>query len=338
MVFKIYREIAYLYTIDDVGRWRLIMRPNKYAIVIVTYNRRQLLEECVEKAYRQTTPAQSIIIINNASTDGTRAYLKELAAESTIYDIINLSQNIGGAGGFSKGIERAVQKDVESVLLIDDDAMLEEDYMEKLLKARETHSDYKAFAGTVRANDTIDTFHRRNVSRQGLFFRNCEKEKYNQPYFACEIASFCGMLVDTALIKQIGLPHAEYFIWHDDAEYSLRIRKYSKFMVVTDAILNHKTKPVSQTGKRRYDWREYYAVRNRILMVREHGNLCDRIVNDIDLFINVIFRNWLFSMLRKDGYDWNYERCMVREAVRNANSDQLENVIIKKNLASGIKL
>ena len=101
MVFKIYREIAYLYTIDDVGRWRLIMRPNKYAIVIVTYNRRQLLEECVEKAYRQTTPAQSIIIINNASTDGTRAYLKELAAESTIYDIINLSQNIGGAGGFS---------------------------------------------------------------------------------------------------------------------------------------------------------------------------------------------------------------------------------------------
>ena len=110
------------------------MTSNKYAIVIVTYNRIQILQECVEKAYRQTTPAQSIIIINNASTDGTQTYLKELAAESPIYDIINLSQNIGGAGGFSKGIERAVQKDVESVLLIDDDAMLEEDYMEKLLK------------------------------------------------------------------------------------------------------------------------------------------------------------------------------------------------------------
>ncbi|MCI8267448.1 MAG: glycosyltransferase [Lachnospiraceae bacterium] len=305
------------------------MTSNKYAIVIVTYNRIQILQECVEKAYRQTTPAQSIIIINNASTDGTQTYPKELAAESPIYDIINLSQNIGGAGGFSKGIERAVQKDVESVLLIDDDAMLEEDYMEKLLKVWETHSDYKAFAGTVKVNGTIDTFHRRNVSRQGFFFRNCEKEKYNQPYFECEIASFCGMLVNIALIKQIGLPHAEYFIWHDDAEYSMRIRKYSKFLVVTDAILNHKTKPVSKTGKRRYDWREYYAVRNRILMVREHGNFCDRIVNDIDLFINVIFRNWLFSMIRKDGYDWNYERRLVREAIRNANSDRLENVIIK---------
>ncbi len=70
----------------------------------------------------QTASPDSIIIVNNASTDGTQTCLEELSAESTVYDIINLSQNIGGAGGFSKGIERAVQKDIESVLLIDDDA------------------------------------------------------------------------------------------------------------------------------------------------------------------------------------------------------------------------
>lgn len=306
------------------------MTPNKYAIVIVTYNRKQLLQECVENAYRQTIPAQSIIIINNASTDGTEKYLRELAAQSTIYDIINLSKNIGGAGGFSKGIERAVQKGVERVLLIDDDAMLERDYMEKLLKAHGIHPNYQAFAGTVKVNDTIDTFHRRDVSRPGLFFRNCEKEKYNQPQFECEIASFCGMLVDIALIKEIGLPHEEYFIWHDDAEYSLRIRKYSKFLVITDAILNHKTKPASITGKRKYDWREYYAVRNRILMVREHGNLTDRVINSIDLFINVIFRNWLFAVLKYDHYDWKYERLLVKKAIKNARSDQLINIILKR--------
>ena len=305
------------------------MSLTNYAIVIVTYNRRQLLEECVDKAYRQTIPAESIIIINNASTDGTQTYLEELTDENAIYDIINLSQNIGGAGGFSKGIERALQKDVESVLLIDDDAMLERDYMEKLLKARETHPNYQAFAGTVKVNDTIDTFHRRDVSRPGLFFKNCEEEKYSQPHFACEIASFCGMLVDIALIRKIGLPHAEYFIWHDDVEYSLRIKEHSKFLVITDAILNHKTKPANITGKRRYDWREYYAVRNRIVMVREHGNLVDRVINNIDLFVNVIFRNWLFSMIKKDGYNWKYERRLVREAIRNANSGQLKNVIIK---------
>lgn len=314
---KVTRRVTFS-TVNDDGRRRLIMTPNKYAIVIVTYNRKQLLQECVEKAYRQTIPAQSIIIIDNASTDGTQTYLEELAAESTIYDIIQLPQNIGGAGGFSKGIERVLQKDVESVLLIDDDAMLEKDYMEKLLKARETHPDYQAFAGTVKVNDTIDTFHRRDVSRPGLFFKNCEEEKYNQPHFACEIASFCGMLVDITLIREIGLPHAEYFIWHDDAEYSLRIKEHSKFLVITDAILNHKTKPASITGKRKYDWREYYAVRNRILMVREHGNLIDQIINHVDLFINVIFRNWLFGVLKIDGYDWKKEKSMGCRAVRDA--------------------
>lgn len=306
------------------------MSLTKYAIVIVTYNRKQLLQECVEKAYGQTIPAQSIIIVDNASTDGTRIYLKELAGESTIYDIISLPQNIGGAGGFSKGIERAVQKDVESVLLIDDDAMLEKDYMERLLKARKEYQNYQAFAGTVKVNDTIDTFHRRDVSRPGLFFRNCEEEKYRQPHFECEIASFCGMLIDIALIRKIGLPHTEYFIWHDDTEYSLRIKEHSKFLVITDAILNHKTKPANKIGKRRYDWREYYAVRNRILMVREHGNLVDRVINNIHLFINVIFRNWLFSVLKYDHYDWKYERLLVKKAIKNARSDQLSNIILKR--------
>lgn len=306
------------------------MTLDKYAIVIVTYNRKQLLQECVGKAYSQTIPAESIIIINNASTDGTQTYLEELSEESTVYDIINLPQNIGGAGGFSKGIERAVQKDIESMLLIDDDAMLEKDYMEKLLKARGIHPDYKAFAGTVKVNDTIDTFHRRNVSKPGLFFRNCEKEKYSQPHFECEIASFCGMMIDISLIRQIGLPHAEYFIWHDDAEYSLRIRKYSKFLVVTDAILNHKAKPVAKTGKRRYDWREYYAVRNRILMVKEHGNIIDQIINYVDLFANVIFRNWLFGIIKKDDYDWKYEQLLVKRAIKNTRSDRLVNIIIKR--------
>lgn len=162
------------------------------------------------------------------------------------------------------------------------------------------------------------------------FFINCEKDKYNQPHFECEIASFCGMMIDISLIRQIGLPHAEYFIWHDDAEYSMRIRKYSKFLVVTDAVLNHKTKPVDKTGKRRYDWREYYAVRNRILMVREHGNIIDQIVNYANLFANVIFRNWLFGIIKKDDYDWKYEQLLVKRAIKNTRSDRLDNIIIKR--------
>lgn len=296
------------------------MAKSEYAIVIVTYNREQLLRECIRQAAGQTVSAASIIIVNNASTDGTQIYLETLERQDRIYDIINLPQNIGGAGGFAKGIERATEKDVELVLIIDDDAMLEPDYMEALLRARQSHPQYMAFAGTVKVNGRIDTFHRRTVSKVGLLFKNCREEAYRAPYFECEIASFCGMLVDTELVRLIGMPHSEYFIWHDDAEYSLRIRKYTKFLVVPEAVLNHKTKPHGIVHPRRYDWKDYYSIRNRILMLKEHGTILDRVINTVDLLIHVRFRNWLFRVIKKDRYDWKYENDITKRAIRDADS------------------
>lgn len=298
------------------------MAVTKYAVVIVTYNREALLRECIENVENQTAAPDSIIIVNNASTDSTAAYLKELKEKDRRFDIIDLSQNIGGAGGFAKGIEHAVEKNVECVLLIDDDAMIADDYMQQILQARRQQPQYKAFAGTVRTEGKIDTFHRRNLRKKGLMSKNCTEQEYEQPCFACDIASFCGMVLDTSLIRQIAMPHAEYFIWYDDTEYSLRIHQYSKFLVVTAAELNHKTKNIARIHPRRYDWKDYYAVRNRLLMVREHGSLVDRAVDFGDLFIHIIFRNWLFGMLRRDGYNWKYERGLVRQAIRDARASK----------------
>lgn len=108
----------------------------KYAVIIVTYNRELLLRECIDNVKNQIIVPNSIIIVNNASTDGTYEYLEELTKKSELFDIIHLSKNTGGAGGFAKGIECALQKDVDSVLIIDDDAMIEKDYMQKILQIR----------------------------------------------------------------------------------------------------------------------------------------------------------------------------------------------------------
>lgn len=306
------------------------MTDTKYAVVIVTYNRQSLLRECVENVERQTATPDSIILVNNASTDNTPNYLEELNQKDGRFDIINLPHNIGGAGGFAKGIERSLEKDVDCVLIIDDDAMIARDYMEQILQVRRQQPQYKAFAGTLTTDGKIDTFHRRNLQKTGLMSKNCTEQQYGQPCFACDIASFCGMVLDLDLIRQVGLPHAEYFIWYDDTEYSLRIHQYSRFLVVTAAELNHKTKRTSVLRPRRYDWKDYYAVRNRILMVNEHGNFIDKSVNYFDLFMHVIFRNWLFGWIKKDGYDWRYEKRLVSAAIRNARSGKLENVITKR--------
>lgn len=307
------------------------MIDTKYAVVIVTYNREQFLRRCIDNVTNQTIAPRSIIVVNNASTDGTKNHLETLDKQNGIFDIINLPQNIGGAGGFSKGIERALKKNVDCILIIDDDAMIAKDYMEHILRVRQDQQQFKAFAGTVKTNGKIDTFHRRNLKKKGLMFKNCKEQEYGQPFFVCDIASFCGLVVDIDLIWQIGLPHPEYFILYDDTEYSLRIHQYSKILVATEAELNHETKRNTEASPRRYDWKDYYSVRNRLLMVKEHGNFADQTVNFIDLLIHVIFRNWLFGIIKRDGYDWKYERRLVREAIANAKSRHLKNVIIERS-------
>lgn len=289
----------------------------RYAIVIVTYNRADLVRECIACAETQTSRPDSIIVVDNASTDDTANCLESLKKENDI-DIIRLPQNIGGAGGFAIGMERALQKNVDCVLMIDDDAMIERDYMEKILSARERYPQYRALAGAVEKDGRIDTFHRRTLLKAGLISKNVDVKDYGQKRFECDIASFCGMVVDTGLIKEIGLPHAEYFICYDDTEYSLRVRRHSKFLVVTDAVLDHRSKAHVQNDPRRYDWKEYYAIRNRLLMVKEHGNVVDVAVNFLDIFIHVIFRNWLFGLVRRDHYDWKYERSLVKAALRDS--------------------
>ena len=130
------------------------MTQEKYAVVIVTYNREKLLRECIRQVEVQTVPANKIVIVNNASTDGTAAYLSRLTAMGK-YHIINCTKNIGGAGGFAMGLSKIVSYDVDCILFIDDDAMLSPDYMKKLLQARSCHPRYHAFAGSVITNGKL---------------------------------------------------------------------------------------------------------------------------------------------------------------------------------------
>ena len=105
----------------------------KINCVIVTYNRLSLLKECISALKNQTYKINKIYIINNNSTDGTSDYLQELIADSQ-FVIINLPQNIGGAGGFSEGIKRVVLDGCDWAWIMDDDTIPMNNALEELVK------------------------------------------------------------------------------------------------------------------------------------------------------------------------------------------------------------
>lgn len=245
---------------------------NKLGVVLVTYNRLHLLKEAIEAINCQTVAFSKIVIVNNCSTDGTKEYLAKFQSDDR-FEILNMDENLGGAGGFAVGIEKMNCFDMDWVLIIDDDAMIAHDYNQQLMKYIEKHEHVNACSGVVTTNNKITTVHRRRLSNKLLFVeKEVNAEEYKKESFHCDLATFCGLMIRGEIMREIGVPNKDYFIWYDDTEYCLRLKKYGGIVNVNAAVLNHKTKETKSEGNyfSRTNWKYYYGQRNRLDTARKH--------------------------------------------------------------------
>lgn len=240
----------------------------KFGVIIVTYNRLSLLQECLLCVFDQTVPFHRILVVDNHSTDGTAQYLDSI--DHPALSVLHLPENIGGAGGFARGLKEMAKSDCDWVLIIDDDAMISPIYMEEISRAI-AGSRYLAYSGTVETEGAIDGSHRRLlVNRCLMTYRPVPESAYQGETFVYDVSTFCGLVLKTSLIRRIGLPKANYFIWFDDTEYCLRFRKYSRILNVCGAKLNHRTVPPSPHPVT--CWKNFYGFRNAIDIGRRYSS------------------------------------------------------------------
>ena len=237
----------------------------KLGVVIVTYNRQHLLKEAINACKNQTYPFEKIVIVNNASTDGTKSIL----AHQKGIETITLDKNIGGAGGFYEGINYLLKRDcVDYILLIDDDAIINKSYNSSIIPYMEKNDEgIMAFSGSVIQFKNVQYDHRRFV-KDGFNQSNSTPDQYTRKFFDYDLGTFCGLYISANAIKQIGLPKKEYFIWFDDTEYSLRLLPFSKIRNVTAAKLKHKVN--SKVRDQGYSWKSYYGIRNQFAIIKEY--------------------------------------------------------------------
>ena len=239
-----------------------------YAVVIVTCNRLELLKECVASVEAQTYPVSKVVIVNNASSDGTAQYLDSLDEK---YIVLHQQTNLGGAGGFQLGIGCAAElPDIDYVLIIDDDAMISPDYIRFCDEYLSAHAGCPAVSGTVMTDGQIQLNHRRVISNALIFSeKNVPLSAYQRDTFVYRLSTFCGLMIRQSEIRKIGLPKAEYFISYDDTEYSMRL---PQIVNINAATLNHKTKLTqdNSTFYGRMNWRTYYIHRNRYDLIKSH--------------------------------------------------------------------
>jgi len=252
----------------------------KIAAVVVTYNRLNLLKECINAIRNQTHRVDDIIVVNNSSTDGTLEWLEEQKDLTVI-----TQENLGGAGGFYTGIKTAYEKGYDWIWCMDDDAEPKKDALEEL-SLHSTGKDVVALGcSVVSPSGNIAINHRAKISLKQCFpsiLVPLDSKEYQKRVVEIDAASFVGLFIKRDAIKNIGFPKIEFFINYDDIEYCIRLRSVGKILLIPSSVIVHKEAAKRWINKNflgrespRVEfhkfWLSYYIVRNFVWLGKRHS-------------------------------------------------------------------
>ncbi|MGL6260699.1 glycosyltransferase [Vibrio sp. WXL210] len=199
--------------------------------VVVTYNRLAKLKVTIERYLAEANLAQ-LIIVNNASSDGTAEYLEQLSASEPRLLVISESHNLGGAGGFHQGLKAAREQAITEWLVVsDDDSFPEQGALASFFglvpklhpKCGWVASQVHYPEGGLCTMNEPMTF----PSLGNAFKRLLKRQKitWDPSQDACELAkidgsSFVGMFINRAILQQTQvLPNRDYFLYWDDIAF-----------------------------------------------------------------------------------------------------------------------
>jgi rhamnopyranosyl-N-acetylglucosaminyl-diphospho-decaprenol beta-1,3/1,4-galactofuranosyltransferase len=246
--------------------------------VVVTWNRRDLLAEALTAIFAQTRPPDRVLVVDNASTDGTPDLLR---AQFPKADVVRTSHNCGGAGGFALGVREALTSEPAALVwLMDDDTVPEPTALEVLLHARAAYAGSAPALVASRVLWTDGRDHPMNSPRQQAWARREARERAAQiSCFPIRSASFVSVLVDGEVVGRRGLPIADYFLWNDDFEFTTRVIRGNVGISCPASVVVHKTRAFASTDSDPGE-RFYYEVRNKVwLFTRSRGlGPCEKIL------------------------------------------------------------
>ena len=235
------------------------------AAIIVTYNRKELLERCLSSILTQSRAVDQIFVIDNASTDGTQEHLqvKGYLQNKTI-KYVKLHHNGGGAGGFHEGMKQGFDAGFDWLWLMDDDGYPAPDCLEKQLTAQNT---LDIIGAKVVQTDNPDalTWSLICYDKQGYFsprkriktLAELIKHSENNIYFGYGLF-FNAIMIHRSVIEQIGLVNEQLVIRGDEFEYFLRSRQAGlKIGTQIQATYYHPFQPFHIN-----DWKFFYTFRN----------------------------------------------------------------------------
>ncbi len=246
--------------------------------IIVTFNRLDKLKLTIDNSLQEGF--ENIIVVNNNSNDGTQEYLDSLNNKLIVK---HLNSNIGGAGGFNIGFEIALKEtSADWIVCFDDDAYPKKGTINKFRQLVIDENVSAVASAVFLPNNSISVMNRvRNnpfkslgtllriaTKKESMYISDeCYLSSYN---IKVDASTFVGFFIKTKLVKKIGLPRKELFIYADDLIYTLNLTSLGhKLLFVPSVQFIHDCDTLVNNQDVYHPlWKVYYTYRNRIEMYK----------------------------------------------------------------------
>lgn len=226
--------------------------------------------QCLTSLFRNDYDNLRVIIADNASTDDS---IESIRRDFPQVQIINLTANLGYAGNNNVGIRAALEQGAEWIFLLNDDTVLDPSCLSTLIEVGESDGKIGIVGPMVYHYDEPQIIQ----SAGGVLGTNWLSIHVGQNELDCgqfksvrdvEWISGCAILIRRAVIDQVGMMDTDYFLYWEETEWCIRIKKAGwRIVHVPHAKLWHKGVQRNYQPK---PYVTYYSTRNRLLTLAKH--------------------------------------------------------------------
>lgn len=197
--------------------------------VIVTWNKQAEVIRCINSVLASTHPIEAIIVVDNASTDGTEQAVKQTFG-NTVHLLVNIS-NKGGSGGFYDGINAALYYQADYLWLLDNDIIVAPDALSQLLLVAQTEPQTGIVGSKIYFAEHPEIIWSMgakvnpwlaDIAVVGDKVR--DGGQYNK-LIEVDYVPMCSMIVASKVIHTIGSVDPDYFIYNDDVDFCTRAKR-----------------------------------------------------------------------------------------------------------------
>jgi GT2 family glycosyltransferase len=242
----------------------------KVTVVILNTNRREDTLQCLESLSVSTYPNLSIMVLDNASTDGSVESIEVLYPET---QVVALTENKGYAGNNNVGVELAIQHGADWIYVLNEDTLQAPDCIGRLVEAGQSDSRVGIVGPMVYHHDEPDVIQSAGGIMDGLWRSwHAGQNQKDQGQFPevrpVQWVSGCALMIRRETVQQVGVIDERFFYYQEEIEWCLRSRQAGwKILHVPKAKLWHKgvqreyNPPANVT---------YYKIRNGFLLAKKH--------------------------------------------------------------------